>query len=143
MEKQDGRTRAGRDVTRNDNAGKPKRVPVGAGNKMEFEGKDPNYEYRIVNDNPGRLAMFQRASWEFCYDEKRVADKGVAEAGSMDTRIVADAGRGLKGFLMRIPKDLYDEDQANKIDKVKESEAQMKNKNPNPVKGQYAGLSDE
>ena len=54
MENVDKRTRAGREVTRNASAGKPKRQRVGAGNKLEFAGKDPNYEYRVVSDNPGR-----------------------------------------------------------------------------------------
>lgn len=138
---QDGRSRAGREVTRGE--GKPKRVPVGAGNKLEFGGKDPNYAYRVVNDNPGRLAMFQQAGYEFCHSETREADKGTAEAGGLDTRIVADAGRGVKGYLMRIPKELYDEDQANKIESVKRTEDQLKNRKPNPKKGEYQGLSDE
>jgi hypothetical protein len=140
-DKQDGRNRAGRDVTRQE--GKPKRVPVGAGNKLEFAGKDPAYAYRVVNDNPGRLAMFQQAGYEFCTSETREADKGAAEAGGIDTRIVADAGRGVKGYLMRIPRELYDEDQANKIEAVKRTEDQLKNRNPNPKKGEYQGLSDE
>ena len=137
----DGRTRAAREVTRGDD--KPKRIPVGAGNKLEFSGKDPNYAYRIVNDNPGRLQMFLQAGYEFCTTETRESDKGAAEAGSTDTRIVADAGRGVKGYLMRIPKELYDEDQANKIMAVKQAEDQLKNRNPNPKKGEYQGLSDE
>ena len=137
----DGRTRAGREVTRGDD--KPKRVPVGAGNKLKFDGKDPNYAYRVVNDNPGRLQMFLQAGYEFCHSETREADKGAAEAGGIDTRIVADAGRGVKGYLMRILKELYDEDQANKIETVKRTEDQLKNRNPNPKKGEYQGLSDE
>ena len=139
----DGRTRAGRNVTRNSNSAKPGRVPVGAGNKLQFAGKDPSYRYRVVNDNPGRLAMFQQAGYEFCYSEEREADKGAAEAGGVDTRIVADAGRGVKGYLMRIPREFYDEDQAAKIEKVKATEDQLKNRNPNPRKGEYSGLSDE
>ena len=80
----DGRTRAGRNVTRNSNSAKPGRVPVGAGNKLQFAGKDPAYHYRVVNDNPGRLAMFQQAGYEFCHSEEREADKGAAEAGTQD-----------------------------------------------------------
>jgi len=139
----DGRTRAGRNVTRNSNSAKPVRVPVGAGNKLQFAGKDPAYHYRVVNDNPGRLAMFLQAGYEFCHSEEREADKGAAEAGGVDTRIVVDAGRGVKGYLMRIPRELYDEDQAAKIEKVKATEDQLKNRNPNPRKGEYGGLSDE
>lgn len=142
-DKMDGRSRAGRDVTRSDNAGKPKRVRVGAGNKLEFAGKDPAYTYRVVNDNPGRINMFLNAGWEHEQSATRTYDKGVAEAGGMDTRVVVDAGRGVKGYLMRIPNELYDEDQTEKIMAIKRTEDQLRNKNPNPVKGVYEGLSDE
>ncbi len=143
MEKTDGRTRAAREVTRSTTAGRPARIPVGSGNKLEFEGKDPDYMYRVVNDNPGRLAMFLQAGYEFCTDEKRVIDKGIAEGSQVDTRIIVNSGNGIKSYLMRIPKEFYDEDQANKIEAVKRSEDQMKNKQPNPLKGEYSGLSDE
>lgn len=143
MSKPDGRTREGREVTRSETAGRPARVPIGSANKLEFEGKDPNYMYRVVNDVPGRLNMYIQAGYEYCTNEQRVADKGVAEGESVDTRICVNSGRGVKSYLMRIKKEYYDEDQAKKIDKIKRSEEQMKNKNPNPAKGVYAGLSDE
>lgn len=143
MERTDGRTRAAREVTRSDNTGRPTRVPVGSGNKLEVEGKDPNRVYRYVNDVPGRLNMFISAGYDFCHTEKRTADKGISEGEATDTRVVANAGRGVKAYLMSIPKEYYDEDQAKKIEAVKKSEDQMKNKNPNPKKGVYAGLSDE
>ncbi len=119
------------------------RVPVGHGNKLAFNDNDPNYMYRMVNDVPGRIAMFQRAGYEFVYNGERELDKGTAEAGAPDTRASVDAGQGLRQYRMRIRKELYDEDQASKFDKVKELENSMKNKNPNPVKGEYAGLTDE
>lgn len=143
MEKTDGRTRAGREVTRSDTAGRPARIPVGSGNKLEFDGKDPNYMYRVVNDVPGRVNMFLQAGYEFCTTEQRVADKGIAEGTGADTRIMVNSGHGIKSFLMRIPKEYYNEDQARKIEAVKKSEDQMKNKKPNPRKGEYGGLSDE
>jgi len=143
MEKIDGRTRESRAVTRNESAGRPARIPVGSGNKLEFDGKDPNYMYRVVNDVPGRLQMFLQAGYEFDHDTTRVADKGIAEGTELDTRRMVNSGSGIKSYLMRIPKEFYNEDQARKIEAVKKSEAQMKNKNPNPVKGEYGGLSDE
>jgi hypothetical protein len=133
--------RAGREITREPR--KANRVPIGAGNKLEFEQKDPNYHYRVVNDVPGRLTMFQQAGYEFCATERRVVDKGVAEGEAADTRVVVNSGQGVKSYLMRIPLEFYNEDQARKIEAVKQSEEQMKNKNPNPKRGVYGGLSDE
>jgi hypothetical protein len=99
--------------------------------------------YRVVNDVPGRLAMFQQAGYEFDTTASRVVDKGIAEGEAIDTRKIVNSGAGVKSYLMRIPKEFYDEDQARKIEAVKRSEDQMKNKNPNPRKGEYPGLSDE
>lgn len=143
MSELDKRTRAGREVTRSTTAGRPARIPVGSGNKLEFEGKDPAYMYRVVNDVPGRLDMFLQAGYEFDTTAERVADKGAAEGTNIDTRKMVNSGAGIKSYLMRIPKEYYNEDQANKIDAIKRSEDQMKNKNPNPRKGEYQGLSDE
>ena len=133
--------RPGRPVTRRDS--EPQRIPVGSGNKLAFEGRDPNYAYRVVMDRPGRLGMFLQAGYEFCTDETRVADKGVAEGSAIDTRVTVNLGAGDVGYLMRIPKEYYDEDQARKFEKIKAQESAMKNRNPNPVKGVYQGLSDE
>ena len=119
------------------------RVPVGYGNKLEFTCNDPAYVYRIVNDTPGRLDLFLRAGYEFTYEGDRAADKGVAETGQADTRISVDAGKGVRAYRMRILQKFYDEDQAQKLNKIQATEASMSNTNPNPVKGQYAGLTDD
>lgn len=122
---------------------KKDRIPVGYGNKLEFTCNDPAYNYRMVNDTKGRLDLFLRAGYEFTYEGDRSADKGISETGQADTRISVDAGNGLKAYRMRILKEFYDEDQAAKLAKIEANEASMTNTNPNPVKGQYAGLTDE
>ena len=137
------RGRPGRTTGRPEHTGRPKRVPVGAGNKLQFHGKDPNYAYRVVMDRPGRLSAFLAAGYEFCYSEVREADKGIAEGTASDTRQTVNMGGSDKGYLMRIPKEFYDEDQAAKLSKVLATEAAMKNRDPNPTKGVYGGLSDE
>jgi hypothetical protein len=135
--KRGSRTTIDRDVRRTN------RVPVGAGNKLEFMGKDPGYHYRVVNDVPGRVGMFQKAGYDFCTSEVREMDKGIAEGEAADTRIVINSGQGVKSYLMRIPIEFYNEDQARKIEAVKQTEDQMRNKNPDPKRGVYGGLSDE
>jgi hypothetical protein len=136
------RGRPGRPNSRQQD-GQPKRVPVGAGNKLEFTGRDPNYAYRVVMDRQGRLDAFRAAGYDFCYSEVREADKGVAEGTATDTRKMVNLGCSDKGYLMRIPKEYYDQDQADKLNKVKATEAAMKNRDPNPRQGSYQGLSDE
>jgi hypothetical protein len=119
------------------------RVPVGAGDKLALAGQDPNYFYRWVNDTPGRLKRYLDASYEFCTEVVRESDKGIAEGGTADTRVTANAGQGLTSYAMRIPLWLYNEDQEAKLEKIRKTEDQMRNKNPDPKRGVYGGLSDE
>lgn len=130
-----------REASRDDR--KKDRVPVAYGNKLEFTCNDPAYVYRMVNDTPGRIDLFLRGGYEFTYEGDRSADKGVAEAGAPDTRISVDAGNGIRAYRMRILRKFYNEDQAEKLNKIQAVEASMSNETPNPVKGQYAGLTDE
>lgn len=130
-------------LTREQRAEKNKRlerVPVGAANKLDFSGMDPAYRYRVVNDRPGRIPMFQKAGWEFCYTESRNFSD-VNETTAMDSRVSLDLGGGDKGYLMRIKSELFDEDQAAKIEGVKNIERAMKRQpsRDNP----YKGLTDE
>jgi hypothetical protein len=56
-------------------------------------------------------------------------------------KVSKPVGNGVNGYLMRIPKDWYDEDQKAKMKKVDESERAMK---PNTATGQYGkGLTNE
>lgn len=122
---------------------KADRVPVGHGNKLEFTQNDPAYSYRMVNDVPGRIDMFLKAGYEFTYTGERSADKGAAEGGAPDTRVSVDAGKGVRAYRMRILKEFFDEDQAAKIERIKAAEDQMRNKDPDPAQGKYAGLTDQ
>ena len=117
------------------------RVPVGADSKFEFEGRDQNFFYYVVNSRrPGRLQKFINAGYEFCYDEHRERVEGVAETTQMDSRVTMDMGHGDVGYLMRLPMELHLQDVATKRDKTLAIEAQMK---PNKSKNQYgSGLID-
>lgn len=91
---------------------RPKRIAVGLRPKLAVVGKDPNYEYRIVNDTPGRIAMFKQGGWELCTNAE--VDTGnyradeSAELGSLAYMIV-DSSNGLKGYVMKLKKEWYDE----------------------------------
>lgn len=70
--------------------------------------KDPNFEYRWVNDRPGRVRqMTQYDDW----DVVSGIDPSSSAEGTVTTRIV-DSGAGEKGVLLRKPKEYYDEDRA-------------------------------
>lgn len=89
---------------------RPQRIAVGLRPKLALIGKDPNYEYRIVNDTPGRIGMFKHGGWELVSNDE--VDTGnyraeeASEVGTLASYIV-DGGSGLKAYVMKIKKEWY------------------------------------
>lgn len=105
---------------------RPKRTPLGARNRLTFGKQDPNFVYRIVNDQDERLQQALEAGYQFVESDETLGDKRVAEGGKVDSRVSKPVGNGVRGFLMRIPKEYYAEDQKAKMDLVDETEKAMK-----------------
>src|SRR5260370_17924334 len=91
---------------------RPKRTPVGLRPRLHLDGKDPNFEYRWVNDTPGNVANYKRHGWQVCSNEE--VDTGnyraeqASEMGSLAYAIV-DGGNGMKAYVMKISKEEYKE----------------------------------
>ena len=73
-------------------SGRVRRIPLSGRNVLTVQGKDPNYAYRIVNDEEDRIARFQDAGYELVADE----DDGVALVPEL-----AQFGEEFFGFLGR------------------------------------------
>lgn len=120
---------------------RPKRVPIGMRPKLAVAGKNPNFEYRIVNDQPGRVAMMQTQGWQLCTNEE--VDTGnfraeqASELGSLAYHIV-DSQSGLKGYVMKISKDEYKEIQDTYEE---ESSALEETLRPNYNDGEYGKIT--
>ena len=87
---------------------------------LSVEGKDPEFEYRIVNDKPGRIAQMESRDWEIATGEEKLISTfdSSTDDGSVKSRHVGD---GMQGVVMRIRKEWLDEDraeQAKRIDRV-------------------------
>ena len=122
-------------------AARPKRTPLGARNRLTFDKQDPNFVYRVINDQDDRLQKAQEAGYEFVVSDEQLGDKRVAEGGSVDSRVSKPVGNGVRGFLMRIPREYYEEDQSAKAERIDATEASMK---PNAAKGEYgSGLTND
>lgn len=94
---------------------------------LSVQGKEPGYEYRIVNDEGDRVALMQEAGYEVVTDTSvRIGDRRIANPTQEGTPAKVSVGGGLQGYLMRIKKEWYDEDQAEKQKQVDESEIAMK-----------------
>ena len=104
---------------------RPKRTPLGQRNRLTYDNLDPAFEYRVINDKDDRLKRAQEAGYEFVHEAGKLGDERVAEGTSIDSRVAKPVGNGMTGFLMRIPKELYAEDQAGKIAEIEKTEAAM------------------
>ena len=113
---------------------RPKRTPLGQRNRLSFGAQDPNYVYRVINDQDERLMQAQEAGYEFVTGDQPLGDKRAAEGGKIDSRVSKPVGNGVRGFLMRIPKEYYEEDQNAKLSKIEDLEKALK---PNTAKGEY------
>ncbi len=110
-------------------SGRVTRTPIGTRNILTVKGKDPNFEYRIVNDSDDRIAQFQEAGYELVPDDTvKVGDKRVNSATSEGSVKQISVGQGTKAYLMRIKKDWYLEDQRAKQKHVNEIERATKEK---------------
>ena len=112
---------------------RPTRVPVGQRNRINVRNRDPNYHYRYVNVNlesdPDRVQRFLDGGYEIVdKDSVRVGDKRVNSASSEGSVKQISVGQGQKGFVVRIRKEWYEEDQLKKQRQVNELERATKEK---------------
>jgi len=119
---------------------RPARVPVGNRPKMAVVGKNPNFEYRWVNDTPGRIALFKQGGWELCTnDEVDVGNFRAEESageGSLACQIV-DGGTGQKAYVMKIKKEWFLEDQKHNEEEAARNEETLR---PNLNDGEYGKI---
>lgn len=89
--------------------------------------KNPDYEYRFVNDTGSRIHNFQQAGYEFVTgDELVVGDSRVTDASDLGSNKRVISNDGTTSYLMRIKRDWYKEDQQAKAQQIQEQEAAMK-----------------
>lgn len=110
-------------------SGRVRRSPLTRKNVLTVVGKEPGFEYRIVNDTEDRIAEFVERGYEVVSSNKiQVGDKRVSKASSEGSPVQMSVGGGRKGVVMRIRKDWYDEDQKAKQDYIDETERATKQK---------------
>ena len=118
----------------------PDSVPVsGQRDILTVHNKDPNFEYRWVRDKAedgARIFAFHQAGWDFVEaGTVRVGSMLVYKTENVGSIIRTPSNDGGYLYLMSIPKELYDEDQARKAQSIKEVEDQIFR--PKDDEGQY------
>lgn len=143
----EGKSIEGWALERVENGRRMERIPVGTRNRLTAP-KRPGYVRRWVNNQPGRIQMFEQAGYTQVTDKDYdPANPGVVRVGDMvgnrpapmGSSVIEEVGGGNRAVLMEIRKDWYDEDQEAKSRKLDEMEAQIKRR-PNKD-GFYGNIS--
>lgn len=107
---------------------RPKRVPLGHRSRLSFVGiripKD--MVPRVINDQGTRIQEALEAGYRFVLSDGKLGEIRCADPSKIGSYVTKSVGGGTMGFLMAIPKDFYDEDQAAKQAKVNETEKGMR-----------------
>lgn len=93
------------------------RIPVSANRApLSVKGFDEkNYQGRFVNDVGDRIARFLDGGYEFvAKDGTSVGETTVDSSSGLDSRVKKPVGQGIYAYLMRLPRELYNEDQKAK-----------------------------
>jgi len=109
------------------------RVPLGVPRrKLAWKDQDEDYVYRVIHNRPNkpnRVNEALKAGYEFVKDDRHLGDEDVSNemGASIDSRVTAIVGTGEKGeamtgYLMRIKREWYEEDQAKKQEIVNKRE---------------------
>ena len=116
------------------------RIPVsGQREILTVYGKNPDLAYRWVrsSDEEGsRIFAFHQAGWDFVQaGEVKIGQSLVYKTENVGSIIRTPSKDGGYLYLMCIPKELYDEDQARKAAEIDETERQIFA--PETDEGQY------
>lgn len=124
------------------------RVPVsGNRSKLKVRNTDPSFQYRWVlagGENDSRILDFLNGGYTFV--EATSADVGeshVYQSENLGAIARVPAGDSLYLYLMRIPKELYEEDQRAKMQSIKNQESAITGERPEhgDSEGQYGKIS--
>jgi hypothetical protein len=92
---------------------------------LVVRNKEPGFVYRVVNANDAadmqRIEDLKEIGYEFV-SNPTTADPTANTAGSVGTSSKIATGGGTFGYVMRIRKEYYDEDQAAKQREVRATE---------------------
>jgi hypothetical protein len=130
-------------------AGEPSRVSYKDRRKISANDQDPDFVYRVVNSdnerNSGRIDEMTAMGYKIANDGETLGDEHGVEASTVGSQVGKHVGHGTRGVLMKIPRHLYEEDQAAKQAEVDHSEAGMvadELKNADGMYGEGLKVSD-
>lgn len=127
------------DKSRSDD--RPERIPVsGSKDILTVKGRDDGFVYRWVNDEDDRLYRFERGGYDFVSHDASIGTRGVDTSSGTSTVISKNMGKGVTAYLMRLPRELFDEDQKAKAKRIDAIEDTMKKALKDGSSGDYGSV---
>ena len=108
---------------------RPERVPVHKHSPLKAQSRE-GFVRRLVQDTPGRIKMFLAAGWTHVVDESQdISDKIAGTASQQGSNVVKVTNKDPRAdshhaYLLEIPEDLYNQDQADKMAQIDKKEAE-------------------
>lgn len=100
-----------------------KRVPFGVRRQRLTAEQISGYKLRWVNDSDDRINNALLGGYTFVENPKAA---GTEKTDSLGSRICKSVGGGMKAYLMKIPTDIYEEDQSAKQQPIDAFDYQLK-----------------
>ena len=106
---------------------RPQRTPLANRSILSVKGKEPGFEYRIVNDVGDRVGMFKSMGYEVVADDSvQIGERRIANPSREGSPVQVSVGGGTKAYLMRQKAEWYKEDQDTKETRLKDQEQAMR-----------------
>lgn len=127
----EGRGEMSADRTRN----RPERPNPGRRQRLSFRGitVPEGHVARVFNDMDDRIQEALERGYKFVKSDGTLGDERVADPACQGAYVTKSVGGGVKGYLMAIPKEWYDEDQAAKQAEVDRLDAALNRKPGEPL----------
>ena len=103
-----------------------KRIPISVRNVLKWDKIEEGYRYRFVNDIENRIVQFKDAGYEAVASPDVVGDqRSPGDPSPLASHVEKSVGGGIKGVLMRIRTEWYEEDQRAKQSEIDDVERSM------------------
>jgi len=109
-----------------------KRIPLAQRNILKYPDRE-GYRRRVVNDIDDRIERYREAGWEVVHGtDQPGGDPRAGEPTQFGTAVGKQVGGGIRGVLMEIPEEWYEEDFRSRQDNIDRQEAEMMRNRPGP-----------
>lgn len=99
---------------------------AGIGGKLNVIGHlDTDYIYRTVNDDGARIQEMEDFGYEVVNDKNLIYGSSNPNQTGSTVSVVVDKKSGMKGVLMRQPKEYHEEDRELRAEAIAKSEEAM------------------